>query len=136
MPPTTTRTRPRSLSAELPSDLSAALVARRLVDDLFDSCALDPEVVHDFGLVTHELVTNAVLHGSPTPGDTIALFCALEPRHLVVSVHDAGCAGDVVAREFSDERPSGRGLVLVEGLSESWSVDRSAGTTVTARLAA
>ena len=97
---------------------------------------LDAELVHDVRLVTHELVTNAVLHGSPSPQDTIEVYCALESRHLVVSVRDAGCSGEVVPREFSDERPSGRGLVMVEGLSESWSVDRSSGTTVTARLAA
>ena len=134
--PSTHRLRLRSLSAELPSDLSASAAARRMVIELLDRCVVDAEVVHDFGLVIHELVTNAVLHGSPSPRDTIGVVCALEPRHLVVSVHDAGCSGDVVPREFSDERPSGRGLVMVQGLSESWSVDRSDGTTVTARLAA
>ncbi len=111
-------------------------MARRLVGGLLGDCELSDEVVHDTELVAHELVMNAFLHGAPEPGQTIELVCALRASGVAVSVHDGGSAGEVVAQPFSDERPSGRGLVLVDGLCESWTVDRSLGTRVTAHLAA
>ena len=43
-------------------------------------------------------------------------------------------ARTVAAKPFTDHRTRGRGLAIVGMLSNAWTVDRSAGTRVSARL--
>ncbi|HLT15433.1 MAG TPA: ATP-binding protein [Acidimicrobiales bacterium] len=84
-------------------------------------------------LVASELITNAVRHGE----GTVELRILLEPECVRLEVLDEG---RVVVRAPS-ESPSpsalgGRGLLLVEGVSDRWGsrVDESGRTLVWAEL--
>ena len=99
--------------------VSAALEARSL-----DAAAPTAE------LVVSELVTNAVLHAR-TP---IEVRLTVRPDLVRIEVHD-GTSRRPPRRYFSDEATSGRGLRLVEELSEAWGVEMDgAGKTVWAEL--
>jgi serine/threonine-protein kinase RsbW len=133
----TSRTPPHdgAFSVRLPFDREAARTARDLVDALLAHYVVAAELRQDAALVVHELVVNAVVHGAPVPVDQIELTGCVEAGHLVVTVLDGGHDGRVAAKPPSMEAPNGRGLAIVEAICSSWSVDRSQGTLVQARLA-
>lgn len=85
---------------------------------------------HDVGvresvvLLVSELVTNAVQHGGPHgPTATVSLEVDAQPDLVRVAVTDAG-TGDPRHGNGAIERPSGRGLLLVETLASRWGCDR------------
>jgi anti-sigma regulatory factor (Ser/Thr protein kinase) len=102
----------RKESLDLPLSPASSRMAREFVV----SVTQVPEDVRVAVVVT-ELVTNAVVHGHSRP-------------HLTV-----GCDGDAVVVQVADDGPgrpivqsvdavetSGRGLVLVDQMAESWGV--------------
>lgn len=112
---------PRAARLRLTEDRSSVRTVRSLLDRLLSSWRLDGWVDEDdLKLVATELSTNAVVHaGSP---ETITI------RYL----------GDKIRVEVDDRSPAiprpreanlhaegGRGMRLVESLSESWGVDPS-----------
>lgn len=119
----------------LPFGPDAARLARTMVGRLLTDHDCDNQLVEDGRLVAHELVMNGVRHGEPDDRTEIALSCRLLDAHVVISVVDQGQQGTVAAKPASPHRIDGRGLAIVEALSERWSVDRSGGTRVEAWLA-
>ena len=85
-------------------------------------------LAEDATLAVSELVTNAVRHGSPP----ITLLLHIEPTQVFLAVCDEGDAFDATPRSGSHVDLGGRGLALVEALSDQWSVApcRSAGKSV------
>jgi anti-sigma regulatory factor (Ser/Thr protein kinase) len=87
---------------------------------------VDPDVAV---LLTSELVTNAVKHGSPTAGTFVLLTIACDPSGLRVDVHDG--SGDLpvldtgLIDEALAEAETGRGLLLVTSLSAEWGFYRT-----------
>lgn len=122
-----------SFAVRLPAHLDSARAARRLLDDLLDD-RVPRLLVQDAELVLHELVINGVTHGRPDADGLIGVTCTLAEHHLDLAVRDAGEGGAITPRPWSDDQPSGRGLVMVAAICESWRVDRSRGTEVSARL--
>lgn len=92
----------------------------------------------DAVLIVTELATNAVLHGAPQApaGQTgVWLKLALRRSHLVCAVTDHSDSPPVSPRTHADLDVHGRGLHIVESLSEHWGWTRSpAGKTVWAML--
>lgn len=119
----------------LPFGPEAARAARTMVGRLLSDHHCPSQLVEDSRLVAHELVMNGVRHGAPDAHTEIAVSCLLLDAHVVISVVDQGQQGTVAARPASAHRIDGRGLAIVEALSERWTVDRSAGTRVEAWLA-
>jgi two-component sensor histidine kinase len=72
-------------------------------------------------LVVSELVTNAVLHGMPRRRIRITLAVADDTLLVEVSNRRRGTTTAIVAAAVDDSQESGRGLVLVEALTEFWS---------------
>jgi serine/threonine-protein kinase RsbW len=118
----------------LPFGPDAARVARSMVGRLLTEHECDGRLVEDGRLVVHELVMNGIRHGAPDARAQIAVACRVLAAHVVISVLDQGRHGTVAARPSSAETIDGRGLAIVEALSERWSVDRNGGTRVEAWL--
>ena len=77
-------------------------------------------------LLTSELVTNAVTHGTPTAGTFVLLTIACDAAWLRVDVHDG--SGDLPVRRRRRgpaEAETGRGLLLVTSLSAEWGFYRT-----------
>ena len=123
-----------AFTAHLPFGAASARTARGLVIELLADFSPPDRLVEDALLVVHELVVNGVSHGAPDDHQEIEVSCAVFPRELVISVHDQGTAGTLDGHDRSPELTSGRGLLIVSRLSRRWSVDRAAGTRVSAHL--
>ncbi|MDH6704101.1 hypothetical protein P3T27_000802 [Kitasatospora sp. MAA19] len=93
--------------------------ARRVLSRLLDSTP-SGELFADSGLlVVSELVANAVAHGTPI-GNRLWLSLSLSPSRLRIEVHDARRDRAPLLRSTSADDESGRGLLLVNLLSERW----------------
>ena len=116
----------------LPADLQAARKARSFLDRTW--CGNHHSALLDEArLLVSELVTNAVVHGAPP----IALRVECDgSTELVVAVSD-GNPVPPLRRELTDDAASGRGIALVDLLSDRWGVDvTGAGKTTWFRLRA
>ncbi|HEY6494355.1 MAG TPA: ATP-binding protein [Trebonia sp.] len=108
----------RQCRIPLMADLTAAAAARSVVEDAIRTwrVPVDAEVAI---LLTSELVTNAVTHGTPTAGTFVLLAIACDAAGLRVDVHDG--SGDLpVLDSAPTEAETGRGLLLVTSLSAEW----------------
>lgn len=114
----------------LMADLAAAAGARAVVEDCIRAwrVPVDADVAV---LLTSELVTNAVTHGTPTAGTFVLLTIACDAATLRVDVHDGSGnlpvldAGPI--EEAPEEAETGRGLLLVTSLSAEWGFYRTSG---------
>ena len=119
----------RTAMLALEDDPRAAGVARRFLRRTLADWGVEEDPVETAELCLSELVTNAVIHA----GATSELTLTLDDGLLTVAVRDHGGVGESSAAVVEDEDPMrvfGRGLVLVEALSDSWgSVRDDVGTT-------
>ncbi|GAX57189.1 ATP-binding protein [Streptomyces olivochromogenes] len=92
----------------------------------------------DAVLIVNELATNAVLHAAPHSAagqNGVRLNLTLRRAHLVCAVTDQYDSPPVCPRTDTPLEVHGRGLRIVEELSEHWGWTRSrAGKTVWAML--
>ena len=117
----------------LPSDPSSAREARRWVAELLARWDLT-DAVEDLRLVVSELVSNAVVHART--GVDVVLSIAEGVLELVVRDHNPRSPRPR-ARRADDAATGGRGLLLVEELSDAWGVaERMDGKDVWFRVAA
>jgi serine/threonine-protein kinase RsbW len=112
----------------------APRTARRLVDALLVEASASSSAREDAALIVHELVANGLKHGSPDEVGELGLAYSITGGHLLVTVRDQGAAGTIAMRKADADSPSGRGLAIVAALATDWSVDRTNGTAVSARL--
>ncbi|WP_329124260.1 ATP-binding protein [Streptomyces sp. NBC_01465] len=84
---------------------------------------------YDILLCVSELVTNALVHGVP-PGRGFLLRVLPYEGGVRVEVHDSGDGVPAIPRPDADA-DGGRGLLLVEALSDKWDVgERDPGKVV------
>lgn len=118
----------------LPCVPSSVAVARgRIAADL-RSAGLFGGTIADAALVLSELLSNAILHARPLPGELVRVAWTLSPAALEMLVSDGGGA---TWPHPSLSSIGGRGLTIVEHLCSSWGVrGDERGTTVWAVLPA
>ena len=106
---------------ELTAEASSAERARRFVERTLTSwnCM---ELIEVTVLLANELVTNSVLHANTD----IRVEITKLPTGVRVQVSDHDVAL-VTPRRASVHAEGGRGLALVEGISDDWGVERSDG---------
>ncbi|MEU1420832.1 ATP-binding protein [Kitasatospora sp. NPDC005751] len=93
--------------------------ARRLLEELLVEVP-DGQCFAEAGLlIVSELVTNAVLHGTPG-GNRVRLVMSVCASWLRIEVHDARADREPVLRAGGSDDESGRGLFLVKSLSRRW----------------
>ncbi len=99
--------------------------------------ALRPHLGDDLGLLTSELVTNAIRHGACRDDeDVIELVLWPADGHYWLAVSDPG-TGRLLLTCPDAEAENGRGLLLVDHLATTWTVRPrpTRGTSVIAGLA-
>jgi anti-sigma regulatory factor (Ser/Thr protein kinase) len=87
---------------------------------------LPPGKLEDVRLVVSELVTNGILHAGISPDDQISLSVAVTAGSMRGRVCDPGSGFE--ADSEPRPRPSlkgGRGLPIVERISDRWGVERN-----------
>jgi len=104
----------------LPAEPAAAARARSLLERTLAEAGVEESRRFEALLVTSELVSNAVTHGS-SPGDEISLDVSLNGTLLRIAVRDAARGRTIPNALTRDEhRPDGRGLAVVDWLAD-WS---------------
>ncbi|MHA3701159.1 ATP-binding protein [Jatrophihabitans sp. YIM 134969] len=122
-----------SLTVSLPADPSAVTTARRLVVSRWGHLSVD--TMGDVELIVSELVSNAVRHGRPE----IELRLRARPFAVDVGVldHDTSVPPSDLSLPHDTQR-TGRGLFMVDALSQAWGVESlpgGGGKTVWASVA-
>jgi anti-sigma regulatory factor (Ser/Thr protein kinase) len=111
-----------SFHLELKPDPSAARLARRFVAEHLS----DVDQADALSLLTSEVVTNGVLHARTS----LLLGATVGRDRLLVTVADHS-AGSPRQPPPDNDRPSGRGLMLVDALASQWGVlENDGGKTV------
>lgn len=101
----------------LPTTTHAPAVARRFLTDAF-CAAHSRSVLEDAMLLTSETITNAVLYGGPP------IVLAVECTESAMEIRVRDGSPELPRRNDPDEYAQhGRGLVLVDVLSDAWGVD-------------
>jgi anti-sigma regulatory factor (Ser/Thr protein kinase) len=103
-------------SASFPNEAPSIAGARRFVSGELGDVATD--VADDIALMVSELATNAVRHARTR----FRVSVDRTPGGVRVSVTD-GADGHPVARDPSPHELSGRGLLIVDRLADTWGVD-------------
>ncbi|MEW2632478.1 ATP-binding protein [Streptomyces sp. NPDC048389] len=97
---------------------------------------LRPHLGDDLGLLTSELVTNAIRHGAcGEDGDLVELVMWPADGHYWLAVSDPGPGKPALAHPDTTSE-CGRGLILVNSLATAWTVRPrpTRGTSVIAGL--
>ena len=102
---------------------AAPAEARRRVRDAIRSWRVSVDLDAAL-LLTSELVTNAVRHEAGQGARSVMLTIASSRGRLRVDVHDTSCSLPAVA-EVPADAETGRGLLLVETLSDEWGFYRT-----------
>jgi anti-sigma regulatory factor (Ser/Thr protein kinase) len=125
-----TQANPRLITLVLPSIPGSVPVARLHVRAALGLRRLN-EYADDAGIITSELVTNAVQHvgdnGTKTIGVTITY--AESPAAVTIAVSDS-CPHGPIRRDTSPGSEQGRGLQIIEALSVRWGWRREGGGKV------
>ncbi|MET9611743.1 ATP-binding protein [Kitasatospora indigofera] len=118
----------KATSPDLETRLSCTETVRSALRSVAVDWGIDGEALADLLTVGYELVVNAVKH---TPPGWLQAVLHLSPDgdRVIVEVHDLSrrlphVASDALANEVQE---SGRGLLMVGGLSVRWGVAATAG---------
>jgi anti-sigma regulatory factor (Ser/Thr protein kinase) len=116
-----------ALYTRLPRDTSAPARARRALSQVDE--VLDDDVLRDASILITELVANAVRHSYA--GDTVELAVTIDEATVRTEVRErAGAGFEPTVSIAPPKRESGRGLYLVDAVSERWGVARGKGVCV------
>ncbi|RKR91494.1 serine phosphatase RsbU (regulator of sigma subunit) [Micromonospora pisi] len=117
----------RSASLEMPAEPTAPGRVRQWLTAQLTSWQVPESVIGAAVLCTSELTTNALLHA----GTAAQVEIDLSPERLLVSVADQGTRGTVTPTRADTLSSRGRGLGLIEQLSDAWGTDPTVrGSTV------
>ena len=115
----------------LPCEPSAA---RNVRDALRASPGLEP-MLDEVMLVASELVTNAVVHSGGDERHSLSVVVSRSDSAVLISVRDPGLSADEAKiRADRGSEVEGRGLMLVERLSNRWGTRRNGSYLVWAQL--
>ena len=112
---------------------TAATMARTEVTERLAE-RLGKRALEDVRLLVTELITNALRHGSLSPGDKVSVRASVDDGVVRIEVTDPGEDAEIAPRE-PGPRGGGYGLYLVDLLAKRWGVERHNGTTVWCELA-
>jgi anti-sigma regulatory factor (Ser/Thr protein kinase) len=121
----------------LPCAPASVALARKALSEELRAVGVFDHAVADAALVMSELLSNAILHAYPLPGERLQVAWAVSASSVEVAVSDGGSPTIPHAGRPSPSSISGRGLSIVEHLCKTWGVRTDdVGLTVWAVLAA
>ncbi len=121
----------------LPCAPASVALARRVLSEELKAAGIFDYAVSDAALVISELLSNAILHAYPLPGEQLQIAWTVNGTTVEVAVSDGGSATMPHAGHPSPSSVSGRGLSIVEHLAQTWGVRHEGiGLTVWAILPA
>jgi serine phosphatase RsbU (regulator of sigma subunit)/anti-sigma regulatory factor (Ser/Thr protein kinase) len=117
----------------LSRQLASVPLARHFLADWLEHLAIDRDEVADLLLVASELCANAIRHGEGRDG-ALVLRAWAEGNDIVLQMEDDG-TGFEPPQRYGDELPdpeaiAGRGLFLVEALTDDLSIENGDDRTV------
>ena len=113
------------VTMNIPFSPESASRVRAALESWLDHRGSDRDVVDDARLIATELVGNAVRHASPLNNGTVLVRWREEDSTLVLSVADGGGPTRPHKENPTLEDVHGRGLRIVETLSNRWWVEQS-----------
>lgn len=111
----------RYFRTAFPADISIVGSMRHVVEDRLAEWNV-AKAADGAALATHELMANAVRHGCRSRSDMITLTMKCTAEELCISVHDPSSRLPEPGRA-SEIDESGRGLELVEAISDRWGTE-------------
>lgn len=99
---------------------SAALVRHQLCEDLARA-GVHPTTIDEVVLIASELVSNAVRHTPHDARNVLEVSWTIDDTGVVIAVYD-GSTALPKRRTPSPDEPAGRGLRIIEALSDRWGV--------------
>lgn len=104
----------------LPCSPASVGVARRALCEELRAVGVCDRAVRDAALVVSELLSNAILHAYPLPGERLQVTWSVEGASVEVAVSDGGSATIPHAGQPPASAVSGRGLAIVAHLCQTW----------------
>jgi anti-sigma regulatory factor (Ser/Thr protein kinase) len=111
-----------SSEVHLPCAPASVAVARKALSDDLRAAGVFDSAVRDAVLVISELLSNAILHAYPLPGERLQVTWAVDGSSVEVAVSDGGSATVPHAGHPSPSSINGRGLSIVEHLCQTWGI--------------
>ena len=122
---------------EITADPAKAASARGRLRSAAAEAGFTGSALDDFEVALGEAISNAILHGSPSPSSviTVCITFTLRTREFIVEISDRGAGFDpsAVRRIPSDQDTSGRGLKMMAVLVDKAILFHD-GTGMTVRL--
>jgi anti-sigma regulatory factor (Ser/Thr protein kinase) len=100
---------------------SVGVARRRLISDL-TRAGVREGAACDAGLVISELISNALRHATPLPGNSVRVSWDLREGSVTVAVSDGGAGTVPRVHRPAGSSLGGRGLGIVDRLSTQWGV--------------
>ncbi|MEU8347466.1 ATP-binding protein [Spirillospora sp. NPDC048832] len=107
---------------------SVAVARRRLSSELVDSGVYE-SVVDDASVIVSELISNALRHARPLPSGEVRVCWLRRGDVLELEVSDGGAMTEPRRGPGTLSSLGGRGLGIVEALSDGWGVRHEEGAT-------
>ena len=122
-----TATRPHAIgepgyTSYLPCEPSSVRSARQLVSNAFGTWGIDEDLTGVGELIVSELMTNTIAHTGCRRARVVVRRLSDTLVRIGVADRDRGLPA--MGNKPSDDAVGGRGLLLVEELSDRWGYDR------------
>ncbi|MHB1596978.1 MAG: ATP-binding protein [Streptosporangiaceae bacterium] len=106
----------------LPCAPASVAVARRALTGELRAAGVTDTAIGDAALVMSELLSNAILHAYPLPGERVLAAWVVGIESVELAVSDGGSPTMPQAGQPSEFAVGGRGLGIVAHLSQDWGV--------------
>ncbi|GAA4238879.1 hypothetical protein GCM10022254_56670 [Actinomadura meridiana] len=107
---------------------SVAVARKRLSSELVDSGVYE-DIVDDASVIVSELLSNALRHARPLPSGQVRVCWVRRGDVLELEVSDGGAMTEPRRGPGTLSSLGGRGLGIVEALSDGWGVRHEDGST-------
>ncbi|WP_242614092.1 ATP-binding protein [Actinomadura roseirufa] len=113
----------------LPHAPSSVAVARRRLSSELVASGVYESIVDDASVIVSELISNALRHARPLPSGQVRVCWLRRGDLLELEVSDGGAMTEPRRGPGTLSSLGGRGLGIVEALSEGWGVRHEDGAT-------